>query len=135
MFDIMKEAASDTADLELNDKKGQPMLDKDGNRVSITICGPGSKTHSQAKAESRRRARARAEKANGNVFAALDNSEDDELHFLSTITVSFNGWEFPHPGEGKWKSKQEMFKAAYAEQKIGFVREQVERFQADWGNF
>lgn len=134
MFNIMQEAVADIADLELKRANGQPMLDDDKKPLSITMCGPGSATHVQAKAESKRRARARAEKAN-NLFSALDDSEEDALHFLATVTVSFNGWEFPHPEGGKWKTAQEMFKAAYAAQEIGFIREQALAFQGDWGNF
>lgn len=133
MFDIMQEAVAETADLELKRADGSPMVDKDGKALSVTICGPGSKTYAQAEAEARRRLRARASKNPNDLAAALD-SEPDELDFLATITVSFNGWEFPNP-DGKWKSQREMFKAAYGTRELIHIRRQVEQFHGDMGNF
>ena len=134
MFDITQEAVAETAELDLKRADGSPMLDGDGKQLSITLCGPGSPTHVQARAEVKRRARARADKATGSLFAALDNTGEDEAHFLATVTVSFNGWEYPAK-DGKWKSQQEMFKAAYLDQSLGFIRDQADRFVGDWGNF
>lgn len=130
MFDITKAGVVDTATLELKDAKGGPLMDGE-TRLSVTICGPGSQTYAQAEAEVNRLVRAKVAKANGNVTAAMEDSDDRANDFLAKITVSFNGWEYP----GKWKSPREMFKAAYEDRKIGFIRKQVDEFQGEWGNF
>jgi hypothetical protein len=133
-YDITKEYVADTAVLELDRADGTPMVDGEGNRLSITIHGPSSPLFAQAEAEKKRRMRSRVEKAKGNIMAGLDETDEDANHFLATITASFNGWEFPCP-DGKWKSKQEEYKAAYSERQLGFVRNQVLAFHNDWGNF
>ena len=134
LFDITQEAVSETADLELKRADGSPLTDGKGKQLSITMYGPGSSQYVEAQAEGKRRARSRAEKAN-NIYRALDGAEDDHLHFLASITASFNGWELPHPDKGQWKSEKEMFKAAYGTRSLGFIKEQAETFAGEWGNF
>lgn len=134
-FNIMDHAVAETATLELNNASGQPLIGEDGKRASVTICGPGSQTYAQAEAEVNRVVRSKVAKANGNVTAAMEGSEERANDFLAAITVSFNNWDYPHPDGGKWKTARDMFKAAYAERSIGYIRKQVDEFHGEWGNF
>jgi hypothetical protein len=132
MFDITKKRAADTAKIDLVDADGGPLNDDAGNRLSVTLCGPGSKTWQQADAERNRRQAARAEK-NPRKFASLvaDHRRDDEIDFLTAITVSFNGWTYP----GEYPSPRDMFKAAYNDDGIGFIRDQLSKEGNDWASF
>jgi hypothetical protein len=135
MFDITKKSVLETAEVELLNGDDSPLCDDEGKRLSVTVCGPGSKVWQQADAERRRKATARVEKNKGKLTAALDASGDDETEFLLAITVSFNGWEYPNPDGKKWVSQRDMFRAAYEDHTIGFIRKQVADASGDWSAF
>lgn len=131
-YDITRRRAADTAKIELTDGDGAPLLDDAGNRLSVTICGPGSKTWQQADAERSRRQAVRAEKNPRKIASAIaDHRKDDEIDFLAAITVSFNGWSYP----GEYPSPRDMYKAAYSDDGIGFIRDQLSREGNDWSAF
>lgn len=129
MFDITKRRALETADVPLNQGDGTPLIDDDGNRLSITLCGPASKTWQQADAERNRSQLAAAEKSPRKVAAAIAaNKRGDDNKFLASITVSFNGWEYPHPNKadgGTWSSQRDMFAACYEDGGCAFIRDQA----------
>ena len=135
MFDITKRSASETGVIDLKNGDGGPLLDDDGNQLSVTVHGPGSKIWQQADAEVNRRRNERIRKAGGNFAAALDNEKDDQIDFLVRVTVSFNGWEYPPPEKGKWTSQADMFRAAYSDDRIGFIRDHVHGEVRDWSAF
>ena len=74
MFDITKKKAVETASIDLVNGDGSPLYDDDGNALSVTVHGPGSKIWQQADAERNRRRTARIEKNRGRLSAALDNA-------------------------------------------------------------
>ena len=141
MFDITKRRALQTAEIPLNNGDGSPLMDDGENalpqengdkvltRLSATLCGPASKTWQQADAERNRSQLAAAEKSPRKVAAAIAaNKRDDDNKFLASITVSFNGWEYPHPEKatgGTWASQREMFAACYADGGYAFIRDQL----------
>ena len=132
MFDITKKRVSDTAQIDLTDGDGSPLLDDDGNRLSVTLCGPGSKTWQQADAERSRKQASRAEKNPRKIASTIiDHRRDDDIEFLTAITVSFNGWEYP----GDFPLQRDMFKAAYSDNSIGYIRDQLTAAGNDWGAF
>lgn len=132
MFDITKKRVVETAQIDLKDGDDAPLRDEDGNRLSATICGPGSKTWRQADAERSRRQSARAEKNPRKIASAIaEGREDDETEFLVAITVSFNGWAYP----GEYASQRDMFRAAYSDPSIGFIRDQLLKEGTDWAAF
>lgn len=136
MFDITKKRAVDTAEIELVEADGSPLYDDKGNRLTVTICGPGTKTWQQADAERSRRKVVRVEKNRGKLSAAVDGADKDEIDFLCAVTVSFNGWEYPHPEkDGKWPSQRDMFHAAYSDSTIGYIRDHVSKEANDWSAF
>lgn len=139
MFDITKKRVSDTAKINLLDGDGAPLCDDDGNRLSVTLCGPGSRTWQQADAERSRKQAARVEKNPRKVASmVIDNRREDEIDFLVAITVSFNGWEYPHPDKesgGSFASQRDMFKAAYSDDGIGYIRDQLTSEGNGWSAF
>ena len=135
MFDITKRRASETAVIELVNGEGSPLLDDEGNVLSVTIHGPGSKLWQQADAERNRRRTARIEKNRGKLTAALDGAKEDEVDFLVAITVSFNGWEYPAPEDRPWGGQKDMFRAAYEDNTIGYIRDHVHREAGEWSAF
>ena len=50
MFDITKLAATDTSTVELVGGDDAPLHDADGNRLSITVYGPGTRIYQRAQA-------------------------------------------------------------------------------------
>ena len=138
-FDITRKRVADTAKIDLTDGDGAPLLDDDNNRLSVTLCGPGSKTWQQADAERSRKQASRAEKNPRKIASTIiDHRREDEIDFLTSITVSFNGWEYPHPHKddgGAWPSPRDMIKAAYSDDGIGFIRDQLSAAGNDWSAF
>ena len=131
-FNILHRRVADTASIELTDADGAPLLDDDGNRLTVTLCGPGSKTWQAADAERNRRQAARAEKHRRKIASSIaDNRRADEIDFLVAITVSFNGWVYP----GEFPSNRDMFKAAYSDDGIGYIRDQLSTEGNDWSAF
>lgn len=131
-FDITRKRAADTAQINLTDGDGAPLLDDHGSRLSVTLCGPGSKTWQQADAERSRKQASRAEKNPRKIASTIiDHRRDDEIEFLTSITVSFNGWVYP----GEHASQRDMFKAAYSDDSIGFIRDQLSAAGNDWEAF
>jgi hypothetical protein len=131
MFDITKKRALETAQIELVNGDGSPLYDDEGKTLSVTVHGPGSKLWQQADAERNRRRTARIEKNRGKITAALDHAREDEIDFLTAITVSFNGWEYP----GEFATPRDMFRAAYTDDTIGFIRDHVHKEGTDWTVF
>lgn len=134
-FDITKRRAVETAQIELVNGEGSPLTDDDGTVLGVTVHGPGSKIWQQADAERNRRRTSRIEKNRGKITAALDNAKEDEVDFLVSITVSFDGWNYPHPEQQTWGGVKDMFRAAYADDTIGYIRDHVHKEANDWSVF
>ncbi len=133
-YDITRKRAAETAEIELVEGDGSPMLDDEGHQLTVTIHGPGSKLWQQADAERSRRRAQRFEK-NRKASAAFEEAREDQLDFLSAITVSFNGWEYPHPEGKKWPTKRAEFLAAYSDDSIGYIRDHVNSEANNWSAF
>ncbi len=134
-FDIKKYRAMESAPIELVDGEANPIYNEQGDPMSVTVFGPGSKIWQQAEAEMRRRKVSRIDKARGKLTAAVDNDREDEIEFLVRITVSLNGWTYPHPEGGQWPAAAEMYRALYSDDEVGFIRDHLYREARDWGNF
>jgi hypothetical protein len=141
MYDITKKRATETASIDLVTGEGAPLLDDNNKQLSVTVHGPGSKVWKQADAERSRRRTARIEKNRGRISAALEHAGEDDIDFLVAITVSFNGWDYPNPAKGEndeplpWPSQRDMFRAAYADDGIGYIRDHVRTEATDWSAF
>lgn len=134
-FDITKRRANETAKIELVNGEGSPLTDDEGNVLGVTVHGPGSKVWQQADAERNRRRTSRIEKNRGKITAALDNAKEDEVDFLVSITVSFDGWAYPNPEGQTWGGQKDMFRIAYTDDTIGYIRDHVHKEANDWSVF
>lgn len=131
-FDITKKRALETAQIELKGGDGAPLLDDEGNQLHVTVQGPASKVWQQATAEMNRKRAERLRKNGGRMEAALDNAREDQIDFLCRVTVSFDGWDYPVEAKA---GPQAMFRAAYSDDAIGFIRDYVYSEVNDWSAF
>jgi hypothetical protein len=130
-------AVTETASLHLKDATGNLMfrpgpVGEDGKPqqlpVKISVYGPGTRQHAQAKAKNATNSFRRLRKK-GNVEISADEQNAERAEFLCAITAGFENVEL----EGK--SESEFATALYTDRKLGFIAEQVEEFQQDWENF
>lgn len=129
MFDILSQAVAETADCEINQADGKPMIGEKGKRCSITFYGPSTDQFAAMQARQRKRLHERV--ANDQTELTPDEEIADAAEDLASITKSFNHFIFP----GDFASPEEMYRACYSERRIGFVRERGNRFVSNWGNF
>lgn len=129
MFDISTKRASETGAIKLRNGDGSPLRNGDGNQLTVTIHSPASKTWQAAQADKQRKAVERMQEAGGRTSAALDEAKRDQVEFLVAITVSFDGF-----GYGK-TTGAEMFRAAYDDDALGYIRDQVFAGANDWEVF
>ncbi len=127
-FEITSLAANDTFSLELLNANDEPLLDTDGNPLSVTIYGPGSKVYAKAQAARTQRLMDRMAKR-GKVKLSAEEQQRENAEFLAACTVSFNGWTY------QGKADREAIEAAYNDPTIGFIAEQVNKAIGDWANF
>jgi hypothetical protein len=130
-FDITSTAVVETAKLDLTDAEEAPLYGKNKERLSITLYGPGSEPFERASAKRQNRLLDRMRRK-GKTEMSAEEQRSEASEFLASITVSFNGFEYPPAGEAK---ERELFKALYMDRKLGFITDQVQRFVGDWGNF
>lgn len=120
-----KEQANEGAMLELRDPNGAPMLKPDGEPVTITLLGTDSDTFQKASnAQTNRHLRSK-----GQVLVTAESALSDHINLLAKITVDWDGIGI---GEPETLFTEDAAKKLY---RVNFIREQVERFIADRGNF
>lgn len=134
-FDITKKRALETAQIELQAGDGSPLVDDEGNQLYVTVHGPASKIWQQADAEMSRKRAERIRKGGGKIEAALDHGLADRIDFLCRITVSFDGWVYPNPDGKNWPTLQHMFRAAYSDDALGYIRDHTYAEAANWESF
>lgn len=127
MFDISKLAAKETALIELDGPDGEPLENEKGERLSITVFGPGSKQFQKAQGIRNRAILEYVRK--GGKKMKDDEQRELDAEFLASCTASFNGFVY------KEMVGHDQFKAAYLDPSIGFISEQVNKAIGDWANF
>lgn len=127
MFDISSLAVKDTTIVELETPTGDELFNDKGERLSVTVYGPGSKQFNRAQGV-RNRAILEYVKRGGKKMKEGEQRELD-ADFLASCTVSFNNFAY------KDFTGSEMFKEAYLDTAIGFISEQVNKAIGDWANF
>lgn len=127
MFDISKLAVKETAVVELESPDGEPLTNDQGETLSVTVYGPGSKQFQRAQGK-RNRAILEYVRKGGKKMKDEEQRELD-AEFLADCTASFNGFVY------KDLTGYDMFKAAYLDPAIGFIAEQVNKAIGDWANF
>lgn len=131
MFDITTTAVEETAVLQLTDANEAPLLDSEKKQISITLYGPGSEPFVKAEGKRQNKLLERL-KRRGKAEMSPEEQRSEQAEFLASITVSFNGFNYPPAGEATGK---DLFRALYNDRKVGFITDQVQRFVGDWGNF
>jgi len=132
MFDITKVAASETGVIELKRGDDSPLTDDKGNILSVTVHGPGSKVYRAAEAKRERARLERLRKNGGRVEALADTNAEAQAEFLAACTISFNGWTYPTADKLEGEA---MFRAAYLDPALGFIRDHVFEQINDWSHF
>lgn len=129
MFEITSVAAKDTFTVNLLNANDEPLLDDQGEPISITVYGPGSKTHQRAQARLNQRYIDRAAKKGGKVKLSAEEQMKEQAEFLAACTHSFNGFAY------QGAATPEAILAAYSDPSIGFIADQVAKALGDWANF
>lgn len=126
VFSLESYELNETATLILrNARDDDDLRGTDGQPVKITLYGPGSEEHARATHKMSNRATARASSMlrGKNSGSQSEAAEDDQIDFLSAITHNISR-NFPiDPRE------------LYANRRLVYIRNQVERFVADNANF
>lgn len=123
-FDISQFEASKTAVLDVMDKTGASPLMNDGKPVQIVMYGPGTE-------ESVRAEQAVAQAATARVFATMRGKPSKEspeelrkqaAQKLAAVTKELVNFPIEPI-------------ALYMNPALGYITQQAEKFQQDWGNF
>lgn len=131
-MDISTKAVRDTAPIHLKDAAGDYLYD-DGKPVRIVVYGPGSRVFAEVEARQHDRALRRIAENDGKpMIAPLHERRVEEAQDLAALTVGFEHLSYAPAGDAQGVA---LFEAVYLESKLGFVKAQVSKFVADWGNF
>lgn len=130
-FDLRTLSIGQTANMPVRDAAGEPQFDADGQPITITLYGPGTKQYQRAKhaAEERQNARTLARMQGKGDKQTADEKLQERAEFLASVTVSINGASV---GD---KAGHEAFKALYADITLGHITDDADKFLADRGNF
>lgn len=116
----------DTTIVELDDKHGNELLGKNGERRSITIWGPGTAQFAKARAQ----AKVRSMKSIRNSKPDPEGDNAATAAFLSAITISFNNFDIADADQ-----TQKVFREFYLNPKVGYITNKVDSAGGDWANF
>lgn len=131
MFDITTLSAADTSIVELVGGDDAPLYDDKGQRLSITVYGPGTKIYQRAQSRQQNLLVDKIKKR-GKMDQSAEEKLAEQAEFLAACTVSFNGFTYP-PAEGIEGAA--LFRKAYEDPAIGFIAAQVSNHINDWANF
>lgn len=130
-FNITQKRVAEVSDLPIKNADGSPMINDDnGNPITATVFGPGTKIWQTADAMRRRKAIKRSREANGKFEATVDNEIEDTIEFLIAITKRFNN--LPYPGV---EGDKEVVAAVYNDHLLGFIRDHMTDDTKSWENF
>lgn len=127
-------ASSSTAFLHLRGPDGTPLYEN-GERVGITLYGPG--TPEAARVEERTTARIvkRMRDSDGKPSVVpLDERRAQDAEDLADVTAEFHHLEEDGP-DGAPLTGRALFVAVYRNPRLGWIVEQVNKFLGDWGKF
>lgn len=128
LFEITSIAARDSFIILLNNANDEPLKNLDGDRLSISVYGPGSKPYAKATATRTQRMLDRMAKK-GRVKLKAEEQVEEAAEFLAAVTISFNDWAY------KGGTDANAILAAYKDPTIGFIADQVQTAVGDWANF
>lgn len=128
LFEITSIAARDSFIVLLNNANDEPLKNLAGERLSISVYGPGSKAYAKATATRTQRMLDRMAKK-GRVKLKAEEQVEEAAEFLAAVTISFNDWAY------KGGTDAVAMLAAYKDPTIGFIADQVQAAVGDWANF
>lgn len=122
-------AIEDTILIELLDPADSPLFGPDGERVTITVYGPGSKEYQRANAAQQNRMLDKL-KRKGKSDQTAEERSREQAEFLTGCTKSFS----PNLRMGELQGEH-LYRAVYSNPKCGWIVDQVSKSLGDWGNF
>jgi hypothetical protein len=135
MFDITTQAVADTAAIHLKSASGEPLY-ADAERtkpVQVILHSPGSKAYSAVETAQSARAVKRLKANDGEMTATTAEERIQQTaEDLAALTVRFENLTYPPAGDAQGA---DLFKALYADPKLGFISKQISKFITDWSNF
>ncbi|OWK32298.1 hypothetical protein [Sphingomonas mucosissima] len=135
MFNIAALAVTATAPLHLKSAQGE-LLYADAEKklpIIIHVHGPGSDAFAAVESRQSNRAVKRMQDNDGKVtLPPYEQRLKEAAEDLAAITAGFENFNY-EPAGGV--SGEALYRAVYADQKLGFITKQVTKFVADWGNF
>lgn len=137
-FNIAVLAVSATAALHVKNAAGELMFADEERTLPIRIHvhGPGSKAYGVVEARQSSRALKRMEDNDGKVTAASPEERSKSVaEDLASITSSFENFDYQPDPDAEPLVGEDLFRAVYANQSLGFIAKQVSKFVGDWGNF
>ena len=133
MFDLASIETNETSFLHLKspDTEEPIFTPKGGDKVAvgITFHAPGSEAYEAATSRRTNRALHRSKR---KIDLTADLLRADTVTFLADVTISFDNLGYSPAGDAKG---EDLFKAAYADRKFGWVVEQANAHLADWASF
>jgi hypothetical protein len=127
--DIRTFAVEETSVIALVDSNEAPMRGEDGQPMTITVYGPGSKPYARAQAAQSNRMIDKLKKK-GKMDQSAEEKAREQAEFLAGCTK-----EFSANIECDGLKGEALHKAVYADTSIGFIAEQVAKHIGEWGNF
>lgn len=132
MFDIASLAVASTAAIHLKSAEGVLLYDKDDKPIRVIVHSPGSRAYAAVETRQNARIVKRMNENEGKLTAASSEERIAETaEDLASITVSFENFSY---GDGSLHGEH-LYRAVYADPRLGFITKQVTRFLADWSNF
>jgi hypothetical protein len=128
LFEITTIAARDSFIVLLNNADDEPLKNNAGDRLSVSVYGPGSKPYAKATATRTQRMLDRMAKK-GRVKLNAEEQVVEAAEFLAAVTISFNDWAY----KGGFDATAIL--SAYKDPTIGFIADQVQKAVGDWANF
>ena len=129
MTDIRRFAVEETSVLTLRGANDEPLTGDDGQSMTITLYSPGSKAYAKAQAANQNRMIDKL-KRKGKMDQTAEEKAREQAEFLAGCTKEFSA-NIEYDG----LTGDELFKAVYADNSVGFIAEQVGKHLGDWGNF
>lgn len=137
-FNIASLAVAATAALHLKNPAGELLFADDERTlpVRIHVHGPGSKAYGVVESRQSARALKRMQDNDGKITAATPEERVAETaEDLAAITSHFENFEYQPEGATEPVTGEDLHRAVYANQSLGFITRQVTKFVGDWGNF
>jgi len=137
-LNIASLAVAATAALHVKNAAGELLFADDERTlpVRIHVYGPGSKAYGVVESRQSARALKRMQDNDGKITAATPEERVAETaEDLTAITAGFENFEYQPDGAADPVTGEDLYRAVYANQGLGFITKQVAKFVGDWGNF